>query len=132
MLVRALGIALALSCFATASYAQDITSITIMDGGPAVHVTVRDQNGTAIPPANITWQTSPIVNIVPDDTGFNFSVAAETAPIAFTLSATDAATPTLVSAILTINVSSNYGVLLLYSGGDFLLHSGGRILCHNC
>jgi hypothetical protein len=85
--------------------ATPITSITLVEGGPAVHVTVADQTGNnPIPPANITWQTSSVVNVVADATGFNFSAVTRGTPFSFQLGATDVAQTPNVSALLTINV----------------------------
>jgi hypothetical protein len=85
--------------------ATPITSITLVEGGPAVHVTVYDQNTTnAIPPANITWQASSVVNVVADATGFNISAVARGSAFTFVLTATDTAQSPNVSAGLTINI----------------------------
>ena len=84
--------------------ATPITSITLVEGGPAVHVTVADQNSVPIPPANITWAASSVVNVVADATGFNFSAVARSTPFSFQLGATDVAQTPNVSAILSINI----------------------------
>jgi hypothetical protein len=90
--------------FQGADMANTITSITLVEGGPAVHVTVGDQNGVPIPPANISWASSSVVNIVPDATGFNISGLSRSTPFSFQLAATDVAQSPNVSALLTINI----------------------------
>ena len=51
-----------------------VTSISIIVGGPEVHVTVCDQNDNPLPPADITWSGLPTgVTEAADATGFNFT-----------------------------------------------------------
>lgn len=50
-----------------------VTSITCIAGGPSVHVTVQDQDGNNLPPAEITWGVFAGVTIAADGTGFMFS-----------------------------------------------------------
>jgi hypothetical protein len=55
-----------------------VSSINLTVNGPAVHVTVTDQNGNPLSPQWITWETIPLasnVTIDADSTGFNFSVS---------------------------------------------------------
>lgn len=85
--------------------ASPITQITLVEGGAAVHVTVYDQTTTnAIPPANITWQASSVVNVAANSTGFNISAVARSTAFSFVLTATDTAQTPNVSAGLTINI----------------------------
>lgn len=59
-----------------------VTSINLMlpasGSTNSAHVTVADQNGNPVPPANITWDipnTTPGTGIIPDATGFNFEIS---------------------------------------------------------
>lgn len=52
-----------------------VTSISLVAGGPAVHVTVLDESGQPIPPANLTWQLDAGLTAAADATGFLFSAA---------------------------------------------------------
>lgn len=82
-----------------------ITSINLIAGGPSVHVTVYEQTTTtAIPPANITWQASSVVNVVADATGFNFSALPRSTAFSFTMTATDAAQTPAATGNLTIDI----------------------------
>jgi hypothetical protein len=58
-----------------------VTSINLFIGGPAVHVTVDDQNGNPLSPAFISWMPISGVSITADTTGFLFT--ATTAPVGF-------------------------------------------------
>ncbi len=50
-----------------------VTSLDLLIGGPAVHVTVSDQNDVPLPPADgLAWASLPGVSIVSDSTGFMF------------------------------------------------------------
>lgn len=52
---------------------SQVTSITVDPGATPVHVTVTDQAGNPVPPADITWAGNPSgVTIAADATGFNF------------------------------------------------------------
>lgn len=56
-----------------------VTSITIDPGAGPVHVTVTDQAGNPIPPADIVWSGAPAgVTMSADSTGFNFEASAGT------------------------------------------------------
>ena len=54
-----------------------VTSIDVVAGGAGVHVTVDDQEGTGLPPANITWAGAGLT-FAPDDTGFEVAADAAT------------------------------------------------------
>lgn len=86
-----------------------ITSIDVVQGGASVHVTVDDQSGDALPPANITWGgdvSASGITITPDATGFLFAAGAGAAAGAVSATATytgpEAQSP--VSGSLTVNV----------------------------
>jgi hypothetical protein len=83
---------------------SQITSITLIEGGPAVHVTVGDQNGNSIPPANISWDSHSEISIVADATGFNISAVPRGAPTSFNLNATDTAQMPTASGSLSVNI----------------------------
>lgn len=56
---------------------MSVTSITMIAGGAAVHVTVDDQNGNPLPPADVAWATLPDgITVTPDATGFLFQAGA--------------------------------------------------------
>ena len=86
-----------------------VTSIECIAGGAPTHVTVDDQNGDALPPANCSW--APVVaglTITPDTTGFLFSVDAsepEGALSAQAIYSGPAAAAPVVGPTLTVNVS---------------------------
>ena len=57
-----------------------ITQITLDPGASPVHVTVTDQAGNPINPADLTWTGTPSgITVSTDATGFNFEAAAGTA-----------------------------------------------------
>jgi hypothetical protein len=74
--------------------ASQIASLTLVEGGASMHVTVGDQNGNPIPPANIVWDAASELTTTADPTGFNIS-----------LTATDTAQTPNVSGSLTINIT---------------------------
>ena len=68
-----------------------VTSINLVEGATTpVHVTVADQDGTALDPAQVTWDLSAAAGVTqaPDATGFNFSAAAGSAAGTFSARAT--------------------------------------------
>ena len=82
-----------------------ITSITLVEGGAPLHVTVNDQTGTKpLPPASIQWDASSVVNITPDATGFNFAALPRGSATTFQITATDIAQTPAATGVLTINV----------------------------
>jgi len=88
---------------------MSITSIDILVGGAPVHVTVDDQNGSPLSPANISWSGLPSeVSATADDTGFMFAATAVAAPGPVLATATyvgpRAAAP--VSGVLTVNIDA--------------------------
>jgi ribosome recycling factor len=90
---------------ADAQAATPITSVTLVEGGSAVHVTVYDQNTTnAIPPANINWTASSVISMTADSTGFNISALPRSTAFSFGITATDIAQTPNVAGTLTINV----------------------------
>jgi hypothetical protein len=85
--------------------ASQITSLTLVEGGVPVHVTVGDQNGNPIPPANIEWATASELNVTADATGCNIAAVPRSTPTSFTLTATDTAQTPNVAGALTIDVT---------------------------
>lgn len=58
-----------------------VTSITVIAGAAGtVHVTVDDQNGNPLPPADCTWALPTGITATPDTTGFVFTAAASLQP----------------------------------------------------
>jgi hypothetical protein len=82
-----------------------ITSLTLVEGGASVHVTVGDQNGNPIPPGNIEWAAASELTITADATGFNIAAVPRSAPTSFTLTATDTAQTPNATGALTININ---------------------------
>jgi hypothetical protein len=100
------------------SFTEDnmlVTSISLVEGGPALHVTVGDQNGNALPPSSIQWDQSSVVNIVADATGFNISAVPRSTPTSFNISATDAVQTPKVAGVLAINVTMSAVTALTFS-----------------
>jgi hypothetical protein len=85
--------------------ASPITSLTLVEGGPSVHVTVADQNGNPIPPAHIEWVAASELTITADTTGFNIAAVPRSTPTSFTLTATDTAQTPNATGVLTININ---------------------------
>jgi hypothetical protein len=56
-----------------------ITSLELIAGGAAVHVTVVDENLDPLPPTDVSWTLPDGVTANPDATGFNFTAATGTA-----------------------------------------------------
>lgn len=54
--------------------------LQLIAGGPAEHVTVDDQNGNPLPPADIAWTLPEGVTATADATGFLVQAAASVAP----------------------------------------------------
>jgi hypothetical protein len=83
-----------------------VTSITLVEGGPAVHVTVYDQNGNAIPASSISWTPSSVINVAADSTGagFNFTAVARSTATSFQITATLTTQTPQATGVLTINV----------------------------
>lgn len=52
--------------------------LQLLEGGPAVHVTVTDQNEVALDPAHLSFADSPGLTFAADETGFNVTAAAGT------------------------------------------------------
>ena len=82
-----------------------INSLTLVEGGLPVHVTVGDQNGNPIPPANIEWATASELTITADATGFMMAAVPRSSPTSFTLTATDTAQTPNVAGVLTVDVT---------------------------
>ena len=60
---------------------MQVTSITLIPGGPSVHITVADQNQQPTPPADDSWTGMPAgVTATADATGFNFAADASAVP----------------------------------------------------
>ena len=70
-----------------------------------MHVTVGDQNGNPIPPANIAWAAASELTITADTTGFNIAAVPRGAATSFSLTATDTTQTPNVSGSLTINIT---------------------------
>ena len=85
--------------------ASQITSLTLVEGGTSMHVTVGDQNGNPLPPANIAWAAASELTITADTTGFNIAAVPRGAATSFSLTATDTAQTPNVSGSLTINIT---------------------------
>jgi hypothetical protein len=85
--------------------ASQITSLTLVEGGASMHVTVGDQNGNPIPPSNIAWATASELTITADATGFNIAAIPRSTATSFGLTATDTAQTPNVSGSLTINIT---------------------------
>jgi hypothetical protein len=85
--------------------ASQITSLTLVEGGASMHVTVGDQNGNPIPPSNIAWATASELIITADATGFNIAAIPRSTATSFSLTATDTAQTPNVSGSLTINIT---------------------------
>jgi hypothetical protein len=81
------------------------SSLTLVEGGLPVHVTVGDQNGNPIPPANIEWATASELTITADATGFNVAAISRSTPTSLTLTATDTAQTPNATGALTININ---------------------------
>jgi hypothetical protein len=84
---------------------SQITSLNLVEGGASMHVTVGDQNGNPIPPANIAWAAASELTITADTTGFNVAALPRGAATSFSLTATDTAQTPNVSGSLTINIT---------------------------
>ena len=91
--------------FKEAIMASPITPLTLIAGSAAKHVTVGDQNGNPIPPANIAWAAASGLTITADATGFNIAALPRGAATSFSLTATDTALTPNVSGSLTINIT---------------------------
>jgi hypothetical protein len=91
--------------FKEAIMASQITSLTLIEGGAPMHVTVGDQSGNPIPPANIAWAAASELNITADATGFNIAAVPRGAATSFSLTATDTAQTPNVTGSLTINIT---------------------------
>jgi hypothetical protein len=91
--------------FEEAIMASQITSLTLVEGGASMHVTVGDRNGNPIPPANIAWAAASELTITADTTGFNIAAVPRGAATSFSLTATDTAQTPNVSGSLTINIT---------------------------
>jgi hypothetical protein len=85
--------------------ASPINSLTLVEGGASVHVTVDDQNGNPIPPANIEWAAASELTITADATGFNIAAVPRSTPTSFTLTATDTAQTPNATGALTIDIN---------------------------
>ena len=91
--------------FKEAIMASQITSLTLIEGGAPMHVTVGDQNGNPIPPANIVWAAASELTITADATGFNIAAVPRGAATSLSLTATDTAQTPNVSGSLTVNIT---------------------------
>jgi hypothetical protein len=91
--------------FEESNMASQITSLTLVEGGVPVHVTVGDQNGNPIPPASIEWTAASELTITADATGFNIAAIPRSTPTSLTLTATDTAQTPSVAGTLTIDVT---------------------------
>jgi hypothetical protein len=91
--------------FKEAIMASQITSLTLIEGGASMHVTVGDQNGNPIPPADIAWAAASELTITADATGFNIAAVPRGMATSFSLTATDTAQTPNVSGSLTINIT---------------------------
>jgi hypothetical protein len=85
--------------------ASPINSLTLVEGGTSVHVTVGDQDGNPIPPTDIEWAAASELTITADATGFNIAAIPRGSPSSFTLTATDTAQTPNVTGALTININ---------------------------
>ena len=91
--------------FTEAIMASQITSLSLVAGGASKHVTVGDQNGNPIPPANIAWAAASQLTITADATGFNVAAVPRGVATSFSLTATDTALIPNVTGSLTINIT---------------------------
>jgi hypothetical protein len=91
--------------FQEAIMASQITSLTLVAGAASKHLTVGDQNGNPIPPANIAWAAASQLTITADATGFNVAAVPRGTATSFSLTATDTAQTPNVSGSLTINIT---------------------------
>jgi hypothetical protein len=91
--------------FEEAIMGSQITSLTLVEGGASMHVTVGDQNGNPIPPANIAWAAASELTITADATGFIIAAIPRSTATSFTLTATDTAQTPNVTGSLTINIT---------------------------
>lgn len=97
---------------------MSITSIEMVAGVGSTHVTVDDQDGHPLLPANIAWTGAPDgLTISPDDTGFVFAALATLAPNSYSATATyngpGAAGP--VTGVLTVVVDAGVTALTFTS-----------------
>ena len=91
--------------FKEAIMASQITSLTLVEGGASMHVTVGDQNGNPIPPANIAWAAASELTITADATGFNIAAVPRGTATSFSLAATDTAqTPNCLGRLRSISL----------------------------
>src|SRR5271163_4727057 len=91
--------------FKEAIMASQITSLTLVEGGAPMHVTVGDQNGNPIPPANIAWAAASELTIIADAKGFNIAAVSRGTATSFSLAATDTAqTPNCLGRLRSISL----------------------------
>jgi len=57
--------------FSESIIASQISSLTLVEGGPSMHVTVGDQSGNPITPSNIAWAAASELTLTADATGVN-------------------------------------------------------------
>jgi hypothetical protein len=91
-----------------------VTSINLFEGAEPVHVTVEDQNGNPLQPANVAWAPVTGITINPDATGFGFTVDAGIPPGQLTTAATytgPGAVNPVVGPALTIDVTASVTAL---------------------
>ena len=95
-----------------------VTKIALIAGGAPVHVTVADQQGDPLPPANVTWTGEPQgLTITPDATGFLFQADAGVPAGAVTAQASyqGPLAAMAVTASLTLDVSVGVTALEFFS-----------------
>ena len=86
---------------------MSVTSIEIIAGVGSVHVTVDDQNGDPLPPADIAWSGLPDgLTATADATGFVFAAtsAVATGSVAATATYSGPGAPGPVTGVLTVVV----------------------------
>jgi len=86
-----------------------VTSLAEQSGGPAVHVTVVDQNCNPLPPSAVSWSGQGNISVVADTTGFNFTAPPGTGALTVTATAKDGTVTASLQDVVTMPTVTSIG-----------------------
>jgi ABC-type nitrate/sulfonate/bicarbonate transport system substrate-binding protein len=86
-----------------------VTSLAEQSGGPAIHVTVVDQNCNPLSPSAVSWSGQGNVSIVADTTGFNFAAPPGTGAVTVTATAKNGTVTASLQDVVTMPTVTSIG-----------------------
>jgi len=98
-----------ISVSAHAACSGAVTSLAEQSGGPAVHVTVVDQNCNPLPPSAVSWSGQGNIAVVADTTGFNFTAPPGTGAVTVTATAKDGTVTASLQDVVTMPTVTSIG-----------------------